>query len=284
MSSLTMSRAALAALSVACAGGASAQSPVASDGPDLQLFLTERLWNARWDHRIVDAFITAPPTPGSPPEATITVRQRTATKLVPVHSVGLRYQGLVVSASAWSADFDFGGFTATGRSKRREFDVTVSHALTPGVTASLTYKHGKVDSAVTPRAATLLGLTGRQKGDGLLLGLSATAPLSPQLFLYGNFAYGAGKYQVAEELTGNPEASIRYTIGEFGAAYRLDAPGGLRAVDSVTLQLGYRFQAVAFRSVGIAVPTSGAVKFVAPSEGKPQTTTEGLALSVSLAF
>lgn len=274
----------LATLSVIACTQARAQSPAAADGPELQLLVTERLWNARWDHRIVDAALTAPPTATSPPEVTVSVRQRTATRLVPIHSVGLHYKGMVAAVSTWSGDFDFDGFTATGRSKRREFDITVGHAVTPGVLLSLTYKQGKVDSAATPQAAALLGLQGRQKGDVLLLGLSASAPLSPSLSLYGNFAYGTGKYQAAKEVPGNPKASARYLIGDFGAAYRIDSPGGTRAVDAITLQLGYRTQIVSLRNLRITTPASSAVRIVAPSEGTPQSTTDGLVLSVGLAF
>lgn len=284
MSTLNASRMALAVLSATCVHAAQAQGAAPPEGSDLQLFVTERLWGARWDHRLLDAVVTAPPTATSPPEVTVSLRQRTASKIVPIHSVGMRYRNWMASASAFSTDFDFDGFTSTGGSKRSEFDATVGYTVMPGVTASLIYKRGKVGSAVTARAAELLNLKGRQKGEALLLGLSAVAPLSSNLSLYGSGAYGEGKYQVAEEVLGNPKVTVRYAIADFGVAYRIESPGGTRAIDAVTLQLGYRTQVLSFRDTGIVVPTAGPVKVVAEGEGRPQASTDGLVLGVSVAF
>lgn len=284
MSPSSMPKMALAVVSAVCTHTAEAQGAAAPEGSGVQLSVTERLWDARWDHRIVDAALTAAPTATTPPEVTVSVRQRTASKIVPIHSVGLHYKGWLASASAWSADFDFDGFTATGRSKRREFDVTIGRALMPGVMASLTYKQGKVQSATTAQAVAMLNLQGRQKGEGLLLGLSAVAPLSHPVSLYGSLAYGAGKYQVAEEVPGNPKSSARYVIGDFGMAYRIESPGGTRAVDAVTVQLGYRSQVLSFRRIGVSLPASSAVKLVGLNEGKVRSTTDGLVMGVGLAF
>ena len=282
MSTLNLSRATLVALSL-IGPGAWAQGTAAAEPSDWQVFVTERLWAARWDHRLVDASVTAPPTATTPPEVTIGIRQRTASKVVPIHSVGVAYKDFSLSASGWSANFDMGDLTASGRTSRKELDLTLGYNFYPRVTASVIYKHARVDPAVTGRAATLLGLSGRQKGNGLLLGISATAPLSPQLSLYGNFGWGEGRYQVAADVPGHPKAKTRYSIGDFGASYRIDAP--TKGIDAVTLQLGYRYQVLAFRDATLQVPATGApVRIVQVDEGKPQTTTEGLAFSASIAF
>jgi len=283
MSTLKVSRAALAAMLPLAGAAAWAQGPAAAEGSDMQVFVTERLWNARWDLKLIDATVTAAPTATSPAEVMITLRQRSSVKLVPIHSVGLRYKDLLVSASGWSASFDMGELTTTGRSKRRELDLTLGYTVYPGVTAALTYKQGKVDPAVSARATALLGLTGRQKGEGVLLGISAVAPLAPRLSLYGTLAYGLGRYQVETTLEGS-RTDARYTLGDFGAGYRFDPPDRLRAIESITVQLGYRFQVVMLRGANLKLPASAAARITNMNDGTLQTTTQGMVLSAGLAF
>lgn len=283
MTMLNVSRAALAALSLLAASGTWAQGPAAEGASDWQVLVTERLWDARWDHRLVDALVTAPPTATSPPEVTTFLRERTSDKLVPIHSVGLRYKDLLVSASGWSANFDMSGVTASGRTRRTEYDFTVGYAVYDGVSASLTYKYGKVNPAVTARTPALLGLRGSQDGYGLLLGLSALAPIKGKLSLYGNFAFGPGRYQLERDLPGHPRSRTRYTIGDFGASYRIE-PSGPAGLDTITLQLGYRYQVMSFRDAKLATPPADQVRLVRLGGVYSQTTTEGLVFSASFAF
>ena len=281
MSRILSSAAALAALSL-MAAGACAQGAAPADESKLQFFAGERLWHARWDHRLLDAMVTAPPTATSPAEVTLMLRQRPSSKLVPIHSVGLRYKDVVMSASGWSATFDMGADTATGNSKRNELDLSLGYVVYPGITASIVYKRGEVESALTSRATSLLGMIGKQKGTGVLAGFSASAPLSSNLSLNGSLAYGSGRYQVAREVEDNPRSSVRYTIGDLGIAYRFDTPAA--ALDSLTLQFGYRFQTINFRTTNFAPPSSAGVRFAVANEARPQVTTEGMVLSASVAF
>jgi len=232
---------------------------------------------------LLDVSVTAPPTATSPVELTVDTRTITATKGIPVTTVGLRWKDWSASASLFpEVRFGSDGETVGGSMTRRENDLALGYALLPGMTVSLIHKSGRTSGMVTPAVNTLLGLKGTQRARGLLLGLSASAPMTERLSLYGNAAYGPGRYQVATDIPGGGNSPVRCTVADFGLAWHAFASATPGLVGAVTVQLGLRWQSVRFRSISLDTPAIPGVTVRAAPPREPQSTTHGLVLAVGV--
>ena len=202
-----------------------------------------------------------------------------------ITSLGVRYGRLngAISVSP-TARFDGAGIVAGGSSTRKEFDVSVGYSLLPGLTATLIYKRGEVGPSVTTQAEQLLGLTVKQVGTGLLLGLSANGPISDRLSLYGTAAYGPSNWKQSQP-AGTPDVKGRYSIGEVGLVYRLSPSTSDASGIAWALQVGYRTQLVHLRDIRLDTYSMGTPPQVLSTERRsPTSTTHGLIVGVTVAL
>ena len=100
---------------------------------------------------------------------------------------------------------------------------------------------------------------------------------------HGNLGYGPLRSKSTEVLGPLTRNKGSYTLGEFGLAYRLLEPSEARWLSSVSLQLGYRIQIVAYDD--IELPTlrlDGTPLSVERTNARPLT--QGMALGLSASF
>ncbi len=156
------------------------------------------------------------------------------------------------------------------------------------MTAAVIYKHANFAPSETLRASQLIGGSVSESGQGLLMGLSGSAPMSASVSMYGSLAYGGGRV----ELKNLPAIaniknrySVRYTVAEFGLAWHLVDATSSALVNGVTLQLGYRTQVIDLRGVELQSFTAAASPQILStrSENAPNNT-QGLVIRVGVAF
>lgn len=182
----------------------------------LSVSLGARAWHAEWT---TFSYITDPIT-----DENLAITQVSANnKLVLMPVASVRYGNFSGSISSMrSADFSFVG---GGGNARQELDVNLGYDVTPGLTLTLGYK--KV-SQTAPDGS-------RYRPAGPVAGLSANAPISGPLSLYGSL--GVGKFKTPG---GDPIAfKADYRLTELGLAYTLT---GNQFVKRWTFTAGYRIQ------------------------------------------
>lgn len=270
----------IATLLLATAGWS---ATAAAQGSDWNVVLSQRLWFASWDQRLVDVNLVAPPTATTPAVVTDGWVNTSSQKVVPITSLAVRKGPLLGTISKFhSTSFSSNGLTTSGRSERDEIDVSLGYQVLPGLVLSYIRKRGHISEMDTIDTATLFGGPSTGQGRANLLGVSASAGLNERLSIYGNVAAGPGKWTYKEYSGNVTEVNARYVVGEFGLAYRLAAGllGG--ALDAINLQVGFRTQSIHVP----AVPTveSSNELTVISRQTKGRTTTEGLVLSVGLVF
>lgn len=270
----------LAALVLATAGWS---ATAAAQSNDWNVVLSQRLWFASWDQRLVDVNVVAPPTATSPAVVTDGWLNTSSQKVVPITSLAVRKGPLLGTVSKFhNTSFSSNGQTVSGRSERDEIDVSLGYQVLPGLVVSYIRKSGHISEMDTTATATLFGGPSTGRGRANLLGISAAAGLNARLSMYGNVAAGPGKWTYKEFAGAVTEVNARYLVGEFGLAYRLAAGLFGGALDAINLQVGFRTQSIHVPAVP-TVESSDEVTVIS-RQTKGRTTTEGLVLSIGLVF
>lgn len=171
------------------AAGAQAQD----DG--LRVSVGARVWVAQW---------TTFSYTGGNPNNIIQSPAETSTVLMPV--VSLRWRDWVASAS-WMPEKTV-RFADGDSGNRSERDVNVGYTVMPGLTLTAGWKRIEQSNA---------NKTVRYTPRGLVLGASATAPLSGELALYGSL--GFGNFNTPAGIPGQVEFKSSYRVTEVGLAH-----------------------------------------------------------------
>lgn len=263
---------ATAAISLATAGPVSAQTTADATGPEttqslgslgeLNFFAGLRVWANQWDIVTIQRVMSPDPTnPLLRDELDITTSDL---EFTPMPTVGVRY-GNVLASLTYFVPTSYNGKGGLEKDvERREIDLNVGYYVLPSLVVSLAYKEAKIDRLLDD-------FPSEQKIKGILLGVSASAPLSDRLSLYGNFAYGLGRQKSqSPDAAGDTEWSSRYAIGEVGLSYRIMEGRAGSFIKSVNGSLGYRAQSYTTNDValGTYVPS-------APNTALSTTTRDG---------
>lgn len=249
-------------------------------------FAGERLWAATWQQLLFDAKIQVQ----NPANPVPVVQSGLATPVsnvavMPLTVLGLRYRDFTASASIGArTGFSSEGLVTGDTVHRSEWDLNLSYSILPNVAASLVYKSGKIDQGATTQGASLTGVSGGYKLDGLLVGLSVSAPLTGAMAVYGNVAVGPLRDKVELPILKQTYHGT-YRVGEFGLGYRVSEGTHLMAVKSLSLTAGYRIQVVDINSIGTQTYSTTTPPAVLASQSmRAQSTTQGLVLGVMASF
>ena len=170
------------------------------------------------------------------------------TELLMIPILSARYNNWMMSGSFFSKNnYSFGssmiafkdGNTLSDISltaERSEFDINVGYYVLPSLVATLGYK--QIDRVFSILEDNQIGDDQKIKTSGFTFGVAAFAPLSKQVGLYGNFAYGYLKTKSEGVNTYNSD----YYLGEVGFSYSKNFEGILFVLESGSVYMGYRFQ------------------------------------------
>lgn len=156
------------------------------------------------------------------------VDSETKSSLIPFALV--RYRDLGFSASTLlSTNYASSDGITPSYSSRKEFDANVLYYFLPSASISLGYKN--------------LEWTGVSMS-GLTVGLSASAPISDRLGIYGTLGLGKLKTTI-----GDSTYDANYSLIEAGLGYSLGSVG--KSIKSTAVTLGYRQQRIKAANVFI---------------------------------
>lgn len=254
---------------------------------DIQFFVGQRVWLATWDQPYVDALVVIP-NPLNPVPIIQQTNSRTVsdTTVLPQTSFGVRFKNWTLAATAMpGTNFTSGGLAINDTIRRNEVDLSVGYAFSPYIVGSVVYKTGRIDQIATANATRLTGLGGSYKIDGLIIGISATAPLQGPLALYGNFGYGPARQTIF--VTGSSDLRFKggYQISEVGFAYRLTDDRAFLGFTSLSMQLGYRSQTVTLNDLPFGTFSTGPVPTLISTQYKNAgSTTQGIVFGIVAAF
>lgn len=249
---------------------------------EFNVLVSERIWFASWDQTLVDMVVTAPPTATAPPQIRAGLAKNVSSRTIPIAALGVRYGQFSASVARFSPQrFEGNGNYLQDHVSRDETDLSIGYQMVPGVAISLIRKSGKSSTNLSRSTAALVGSDTPAVGRAYLLGVSTSAPVYGPLVLYGNLAYGTGKFN-------DPTATFsgtwaRYTVAELGLAYRLGLETQLLGVDAISVQAGYRAQSIAYRGYQkddfARIPAQ-----ITMTESKGRSVTDGFIVSLSLIF
>lgn len=217
------------------AGVPDASNSLAFDWQNAHVFVGVRLWFTQWDVPYVSVVPALNPlNPQLQALQTVTTTSISNTKLIPMPTVGVSAGKWLISATyAPSTSYDCR--CVLGNVDRREFDVNLGYEVVPRLYVSVGYKEGR-QSQLAPGAASEV------KIKGLLLGATASAPLTDTLALYGNAAYGFARFRSdLPDPDGRSHLDGGYQIGEVGLSWRVGQLLG-SPLQNTSIALGYRFQ------------------------------------------
>lgn len=275
----------LALTIVATAAHAQQPSAAPSDWPaagGIKVTASLRAWVAEFNTTPIDALFIVGPG-GTPLVSTFTNSSSSSTKVMPIVAVSATMDRFTLSG-AFIPETDFNDPAVSGgKTGRSEYDISLSYMLVPGLSAALIYKGGKVTEVTTVAAQTLLGLRGDAKIDGLLIGLSGSAPLGVNavrgLNLYGNVAAGRGKIKPDS----GPRENVDYLVSEVGLSWALGQGAPFGPFSNLVLQVGYRAQTLSSSVTHQTIdPATRAV--VATTRSDNQNTTRGPVLGLTMVF
>lgn len=228
---------------------------------DAQVFAGIRLWVNEWDIPFLDRRASiSPSSPGGiiwRDEIHTTVSDA---EVAPMPTIGVRY-GKFLGSMTYFVPTSYEGKGGLQRSvERSEFDVNLGYFVLPSVLLSVGYKAGKID-----RISDLLS-DSEQEIAAVLVGVSASAPLTDRLSLYGNFAYGVARQESdSPDARGEDRYDARYTIGEVGMSFRLFEGTPTAFVRSASASLGYRVQSYTTEDIGLGT-------YSGPADATPLST------------
>jgi len=187
--------------------------PALAQAPELNVSVGARAWYAEWT-----TFSYTTDALGN--QALIQVAADDKWVMMPILSV--RYGDFVGSVSGFSStNFSY----PDGRQdERQELDVNLGYTVTPGLTLTLGYK--KVEQG---------GNAGKYRPAGPVAGISANAPLSGGMSVYGALGVGWLKTPSGDDI----QFDADYRLTELGLAYTLNTEGWVRRW---TFTGGYRIQ------------------------------------------
>lgn len=225
---------------------AQASFPPAQESSEWRLSAGVRLWSAQWDSWYINPFGVGPD--GTRYEV-VEAMSSSKAKLAAIPFLSLRYGQWFASASSllrtsYPFDTTIPNTFAIDNS-RREFDLNLGYAFSSGISVSLGNKEIRqgFDDAYA-------------KTSGLVLGVSASAPLSSGWGLYGSFGKGWLKARFSfADVNGNTSFDTDYQLLEAGLTYAFQAP--TRWIRSVVLTTGYRTQRMAAQGFGLAKTPPG---------------------------
>ena len=254
---------------------------------DIQFFVGQRVWLASWDQSYLDALVVIP-NPLNPVPIIQQTNSRAAsnTTVLPQTSFGVRFQNWTLSTTVMpNTNFTSGGLAVNDTIRRNELDLSVGYAFSPYIVGSVVYKTGRIDQVATANATRLTGLGGNYKVEGLLLGISATAPLQGPLALYGNFGYGPARQTIFASGSSDLRFKGGYQISEVGLAYRLTDDRAFLGFASLSMQLGYRSQTVTLNDLNFGTFSTGPVPTLIGTQYKDvRSTTQGMVFGIVAAF
>lgn len=199
---------------------------------DLNVFVGIRTWANRWD-------VPATTTLIDPQTSLLRTKTRTElsdTKITTMPVLAIRYKDWLGSLTYFADTSYSTNNVLTKKVKRSEYDINLGYYILPSLLISLGYKHAEFDRAAdTPDSG--------YKIDGLLLGATATAPLSAKWSVYGNLAFGIARERTDAPLpNGDRNFDGEYRLSEVGLAYRFFQGAETGLVRSASLSIGYRAQ------------------------------------------
>ena len=254
---------------------------------DIQFFVGQRVWLATWDQSYLDALVVIP-NPLNPVPIIQQTNSRAVSKttVLPQTSFGVRFQNWTLSTTVMpEANFTSGGLAINDTIRRNELDLSVGYAFSPYIVGSVVYKTGRIDQVATANATRLTGLGGSYKVEGLLLGISATAPLQGPLALYGNFGYGPARQTIFVSGSSDVRFKGGYQISEVGLAYRLTDDRAFLGFTSLSVQLGYRSQTITLNDLNFDTFSTGPVPTLISTQYKNvRSTTQGIVFGIVAAF
>lgn len=265
---------------LALAGPAGAADPEAP--AELNVVLSQRFWHASWDQAVTDVTFSGETGPTGLPLARAVYQKNVSRRTVPITALGLRYGRWTATVSRFSTQrFDGHGVYSDPAVSRDETDLSIGYQALPGLSLALIRKTGRVSSNQTRGTTELFGSDTPIDGRATLAGLSASAPINDRLVLYGNAAYGPGTFR--DPNGGFEPIKSRYTVSEFGLAYRHALGASLAGLQAFSIQAGYRVQSISY--TGIATSDfEGLPIEVNVSASKARSVTDGFILSLSLIF
>lgn len=248
---------------------------------DAQIFAGIRLWVNEWDIPFLDRRASLSPVR---PEGIIWHDEVHTTisdvEVVPMPTVGVRYGKFLGSMTYFVPTSYEGKGGLQGAVERSEIDVNLGYFVLPSVLLSIGYKAGKIE-----RISDLISHT-EQEIAAVLVGVSASAPLTDRLSLYGNLAYGIARQETdAPDARGDDRYDARYTIGEVGMSFRLfdGIPAGF--VKSASASLGYRVQSYTTEDIGLGTYSGlGDATPVSTSKRDLRSSTNGFVLALVASF
>lgn len=272
-------------VAVACLGAATnAFAQVGQDKTmigDVSISVAQRAWLASWNSKILGA---RPGAAAGTAEA-VSLSDR-STEILWLTSISAAYDRAVLSLTVSPRTTYDNRYTADGDISRSEYDINLGYSLSPYFTPALIYKGGKTRSGRT---------IGSPISDGndlklslWMLGVSGNFPIpfrgasgfdSP-LTAYGTVAHSFN----GRTRTGDGETtSLRYAIGEIGLSYRPFAGSTSAVAGGLSMQIGYRIQAVTSANVPFnTFGPSGVV--VASREQDIRSVTKGLVIGLRASF
>lgn len=253
------------------------QSSVEIDDGNTLYFFGVRPWITSWDVPLVD-MKTVVVNPIGPVVAMqeVSVQVESDTSTIPVVFIGVRHGDYTLTASySPRVSYSTSGLVA-GDVSRSEADISLGYSFTPNIVGSLAYKRGKVDRALTNSAVTVAGSNFGYTVDGILAGISVSAPLHGNYSLYGNFAIGPAK----EKTDAGQEYDGTYKIGEIGISRKLLDHGESSFVKGLSLQIGYRFQNVAIKDIKFGTYSIPAGTLIAQESKDVSSNTHGFVLGL----
>lgn len=250
-----------------------------------------RLWGNQWD---IPGFDVVPQANSQAPGGF--VLQDTSTnylssfKIVAIPFIGVRIGNVIASASYFFKTHYDAQTPRVSNMSRDELDLTLGYSLLPVESASalvisVGYKRANIEQTLhTSVGVTLDNPTRINAG---LIGFSGNAPLTDNLRLYGNAAYGLARQKINSLLPGdesNSNLDGAYRVGEVGLSYSFFRGSEGQAVRSANVALGYRAQIYTIKSASFNTRDSSGTTVIATEKRDVNSTTQGPILTLSASF
>jgi hypothetical protein len=220
-----------------------------SEQSTFQVSVGVRTWINKWEVPFIE--FTPTLVNGVPVLRSDAKTRLSGTEVVPMPTIGVNYGRWFLGATYFpETSYDTKGGLRT-EVQRKELDINLGYALLPGLSVSVGYKRAEQDRLTDDPVPSGI------KVNGVLIGLSGTAPLKGALSLYGNAAYGFARQKTdAPDASGSTRFDADYQIGEVGLRYALGS-FGQRFLSNVVISVGYRYQL--FTSHDVALSTTSLV-------------------------
>jgi hypothetical protein len=249
-----------------------------SSSASTSFFISQKIWWADWGFGALGSRLLPPTAENPAPRLQAYLVYPETDHVMPITTVGARIDRWTLSASlSPSTRFETSGLYG-GSVRRKEYDLNLGYAVNSSIGLALIYKAGEVDVRAPVDSFDPASLSSGQKLHAVLVGMSANAPVSDTLTVYGSVAYGP-RGRAKFELEAGTE-DVKYTIAEAGISYRLPV-----SFANLSVQAGYRYQGVKYEDV--VLPTfalTPAPVEISQTTGAAKSTTKGFFAGISVAF